>query len=1162
MEKTRFDEIKKGLGASIRMNLETIRKNLHDNKAACFVGAGFSKNADMDEGTYMKDWSELGTEFYRSLYCEEPNSEDLKFKSVLRLASQVEAVKGRAALEALIQNALPNAHVFPGRLHVNLMQLPWNDVFTTNYDTLLEKSCIEADRYYYSVTNKETLLYTPHPRIIKLHGSFPDIRPFVITEEDFRTYPQRFPEFVNTVRQSLIENVLCLIGFSGDDPNFLSWLGWLRDVMGKQASPVYQITYDTKMHDSNIKLFYDLGIAVVNLAEIKGLQGYSDALDFLLQYLLEEYKSHWSGEIPSARSIRIGKTINIPLLTDEMLAVRESYPGWYLLPISHVDEFADIKESFPYYGSILDEAKLTKSELVSFLYEIDWRIDISGSSHDAAWFLDILEELPLVADDEITIGDYKKILSLKISLLSHYRTHLEYNKYVSLRDELQKKQMDFSYEQYRSYIYQCCLYEISLLNYAKVETLLDQWTLRSMDYVGVLWKSGIMQEIGRKHEAESLLKESFKTIKRNILGDAYSPLLICARSAIEFRIWYLDVQNEERPKANADFDFYGLLNHYRDEIKKIQERPDYVKTTHGFNLFSVGTQWNFSERGYSASYIYSYRYLKTYERIGVPFGDVNGVAMDIDAKGYVLAKLITNELSYPLSLVIRSGNYDLLKRIVVRDVIRYIDKAFAGQMYDKYISVCESCLNNETTEICRKRTFVGVLPLLTRLSTKLPNEYNKRLFGIWIEVYKKYPSYYEPTMLSILYDNTSGQEYLDCAQMAFECPIQHVEIRKDIVLPDRQMKQIVVTSRAVSIIIDALTNSSGFVLNNAYNRLHKIVSCQLLDEQRTSLNQAVVSWRASLPVTKQKVLSLFAVPSSEMETDLVESFKKSKLDAFLQMETSIVRSSQPIDDFADGMIELQPFFKSFSTQEHISFVEKIIRFLTEHEEQFKNDDSHELMGGFHARVSVIFDVLSYYTNMESLPVVESDVWDSLSQVMNKYRKYNYPVMQTLTHLSFLKKMDKTRLKNMIADSIFGENDALVKDSVSAYIYMTKKQGKRVNQSILKRVISSMTYTCNERTKSYFRLLFHVLLYGGVSTEAKGQLISFMDSYGGNLSSFSIDEELRSDIMYFANILAGEMSVLLPEWTGVVEWKEKMDTMFNDVKIGFEEGVKNASQIEQ
>ncbi|MBN9070114.1 MAG: SIR2 family protein, partial [Rhizobiales bacterium] len=49
----------------------------------------------------------------------------------------------------------------------------------------------------------------------------------VISEDDYRTYPQRRAAFVNTARQVFIENELCLLGFSGDDPNFLQWAGWV-----------------------------------------------------------------------------------------------------------------------------------------------------------------------------------------------------------------------------------------------------------------------------------------------------------------------------------------------------------------------------------------------------------------------------------------------------------------------------------------------------------------------------------------------------------------------------------------------------------------------------------------------------------------------------------------------------------------------------------------------------------------------------------------------------------------------------------------------------------------------------------------------------------------------------------------------------------------------
>ena len=56
------------------------------------------------------------------------------------------------------------------------------------------------------VVNLDDLVYSERPRIVKLHGTFPSDRPFVVTDEDYRSYPHRFAPFVNTVRQALLEN--------------------------------------------------------------------------------------------------------------------------------------------------------------------------------------------------------------------------------------------------------------------------------------------------------------------------------------------------------------------------------------------------------------------------------------------------------------------------------------------------------------------------------------------------------------------------------------------------------------------------------------------------------------------------------------------------------------------------------------------------------------------------------------------------------------------------------------------------------------------------------------------------------------------------------------------------------------------------------------------
>ena len=108
MSPNRYEELNKNVNPSLRMKLDTIRKHLHEGKVACFVGAGFSKNAEIDDTTQMKDWFELADDFYEMLYGGKPSPQDIKYKSVLRLASQVESSKGRGALESLVQKTHPD----------------------------------------------------------------------------------------------------------------------------------------------------------------------------------------------------------------------------------------------------------------------------------------------------------------------------------------------------------------------------------------------------------------------------------------------------------------------------------------------------------------------------------------------------------------------------------------------------------------------------------------------------------------------------------------------------------------------------------------------------------------------------------------------------------------------------------------------------------------------------------------------------------------------------------------------------------------------------------------------------------------------------------------------------------------------------------------------
>ena len=113
-------------------------------------------------------------------------------------------------------------------------------MFSTNYDTLLERASRHiVERRYDVIRTPEEITCAMRPRIVKLHGTFPSNPPFIFTGEDFRTYPRRFAAFVNLAQQAMMENVFCLLGFSGDDPNFLHWSGWVRDHLADSAPRIY-----------------------------------------------------------------------------------------------------------------------------------------------------------------------------------------------------------------------------------------------------------------------------------------------------------------------------------------------------------------------------------------------------------------------------------------------------------------------------------------------------------------------------------------------------------------------------------------------------------------------------------------------------------------------------------------------------------------------------------------------------------------------------------------------------------------------------------------------------------------------------------------------------------------------------------------------------------
>lgn len=330
-----------------------IRQRLHDprgSKAVVLVGSGFSRNAISctSKHTAFPLWEQLTEGLVRALY---PNTGDQErvikragaTSAALRLAQEFQTAFGRSRLIDFVRDAIRDDEYQPSRLHCDLLELPWADVFTTNYDRLLEKANGSLwTRHYDNVYAASDLPLARRPRIVKLHGSLPALEHLVLTEEDYRNYRRNYAPFVAAVQSALTENVLCLVGFSGDDPNFLAWSGWLRDELRNSVPKTYLFTGD-EMKPFQRQLLEERYIIPIPLRRLANTRDYQMAYRWLFEQLAqrpEECTPSWN-VVPQQTISRDDPSVaQEPLSPDShdwidtailWRSHRRQYKGWYAL---------------------------------------------------------------------------------------------------------------------------------------------------------------------------------------------------------------------------------------------------------------------------------------------------------------------------------------------------------------------------------------------------------------------------------------------------------------------------------------------------------------------------------------------------------------------------------------------------------------------------------------------------------------------------------------------------------------------------------------------------------------------------------------------------------------------------------------------------------------
>lgn len=1138
-----YKEIIKNIPSDIKMRLEQIAMFLSQGKASVMIGAGFSKNAQQMGFMQMKGWGELTEIFFNQLFFGEERERNKGYLfEPLKLAQMYECCFGRNALDTLIQNSLHSESIVPGRLHEILMKQNWKDVFTTNYDTLLENAALDSERGYQVVTNKDTLLYAKSPRIIKLHGSFPDIRPYIITEEDFRTYPQKYPEFVNTVRQSLMESLFCLIGFSGNDPNFLQWIGWLRDVMGQQVSPIYLITCENNMHKAQVDLFKARGIEIINLASLRDGISYSDSLEFVLMYLNENKAEKWN---PDLRIPRIKSVDDVIKATTKMRQIRENYPQYLYLPR---DLHIHFDEIHPFRNGI-DElilSDLTLKQRIHFIYEIVWRYEVSLSPILIGWLFKEMEGLAFmqeVCDQE----DLDCLIEIQLALLTVFRVHGEDYRFDGLVKKLDKSTL--SSAQTHKFYYEQCLQNLSLLDYEKVHDILLKWEVNANEIRSALWKSLVYSEIGQYNEAINLLSQTNQRFRQSLLTQGiHQQIAITYSNAIEESLSILEKQK------TVDTSLVTLKEYLIAKVLEAEKKPSkFYEDTHKYGINRVQMTWH-SNTNLPSRIMYSYKYVRLVEFAGYPFGHTK---FTINERWLETATSAMFEVLpiYAFRLLVRSRSRKATLVCFNRKNILSLPVDWADKQYEIYQSKIDDYINDSTKSSYTIKIEDVLLPAFAHLAPRLDITQIQDLREQYIKCFNQNKRGYDQNLYDIiqncLFAQGAARSNFDMFLAGPETEIHCLPWSNKWMMITEIHNDVVQTMEADLVKYNYEDKDVGLI------RLWYLLSADLKSEQRARLENSVRVWRNKQKSNKMlnEILATFQMVgyNSKKDTVPIDFYLHKVVKDISELKVDSISTSTVLYNFRDDCAKIAFFANKLTDEQIENIILQFCHLLVNNEKLLSKDDSNSLMGGFRGELHRLIVQFTKFIANADLANVDGKVLEQLQGICVQYLEYHVATICIIAKTNYY-----TKLLNQ--DTLYNYVESMLIHG-SFYERIEGLQAIKLVNGVLRNklmavIIDYVRYVQTKRTSDFIDTMSDLIIAGKISkTVWKKRIDDTLQSIANTIFDFVGEEELRMDVMYATNMLAGVVYAKWGETDGTNQWRliSEDRSQFNDVRIAFDIG---------
>ena len=637
------------------------------------------------------------------------------------------------------------------------------------------------------------------PRIIKLHGSLPSQFPLILTEEDYRTYPAKYAPFVNTVQQAMMETIFCLIGFSGDDPNFIEWSGWVRDNLGEAAPKIY-LAGLLKLSAHERRTLEERGVVPIDVWNHPNVGQWP-------QHRRQEYAARWiirsleegepyDGRIwPSKPEDRIRDEdellnpfvrvpFNIPkpasrlsmarnqtsYSSEDVEAIREVieawahnrklYPGWLVFPSGqeHFELSRQTDEWEPHVVRVLPSLDLTERLLV--VREFIWRREIllepiSGQLEDASQA--VLEAIdwnqPVENDDESTPISWTEVReagrTVALALVTQARLDCNqtlFKERIELLTSFANDSPDVEHRMHQ----ERCLWALYSSDFSGLIEALNNWQTEKCDPIWALRKAALIIETRRHDEAQALQLTSLNLIRKHLgedrnisnasrMGWALGSMLTVENQNSIFRRW----DELGALKCNVWNEIENIRS-TMDESGDSDEAPSFEYTS------GRATRINLSSRQHTRL-VAAYRAVRLPEIAGLPFhsvpNDTTSTPMSVvsDILSSAANELSRHSPELSVRIILRTSNYDKdknLQKVLSRTKVAALTKDAAESLANCCISLIDFAIPRlyAADQIRFGRDWIErmrvALEVLSRLALRLSVDMAETAFSLGIECYR------------------------------------------------------------------------------------------------------------------------------------------------------------------------------------------------------------------------------------------------------------------------------------------------------------------------------------------------------------------------------------------------------------------------------------------